>query len=98
MQTEVLRSHSEMSNPMNDPRVPPETNDSVRRAIEEANAERLKVRAQTGLAIELIPMPSAEDCHRRDAIDALSLLVEEHGVSTVHRWLRTIATARGEEF
>jgi hypothetical protein len=76
---------------------PPVTPESVRRAIDAANAERQRFTRATGKVIPLHPLPSEEDYQRRDGIDALTLLVEAHGVETVYSWLRNLATAAGKE-
>lgn len=94
MQTDSRSRPTAMSNSED---LPPVTRESVRLAIVASNDARRAVQAQTGRLIPLHAMPSAEDCQRRDGIDALTLLVEAHGVATVYSWLRHLATAAGKE-
>lgn len=78
---------------------------SIMAAWRASNAERQALIDQ-GINIPLHPLPMGacqailadhEAMRRRDATDALMLMVEQHGLKTVKAWLRNIEHMEGGE-
>jgi len=83
----------------------PPSRESILRAWRESNEDRQQLREQ-GINIPLHPLPVSacaailadhEAIRRRDAADALVLMVDEHGIKAIRAWLRNIEHMEGGE-
>jgi hypothetical protein len=75
----------------------PETPDTIRAAIDDANIQRAHMRLM-GIPNPLVPYPDdAEPWGRAVAINALVEFMGEHGAATVGKWVKTQAALMGVE-